>query len=246
MKKYFIALDEMTLEEIEIWRLLCRYSNYDTDVAGYTVNQLVVGADKRLNLTTQKVRTILKKFEKEGYIQFLSSGSKGKESTLKLTIKQQLFNNNTTNKSEHSQQIEDLDNNNVTTKQQQSNNTTKKKEKDNNIYSLVIDYLNSKANTKFRASTKNTQSYINARVREGYKLEDFIIVIDTKCDDWLGTDWERYLRPATLFGTKFENYLNEANKKAPTAIGGQENKNINYNPSICSARRKYTQACDIG
>jgi uncharacterized phage protein (TIGR02220 family) len=173
----------------------------------------------------------------------LSSGSKGKESTLKLTIKQQLFNNNATNKNEELQQVEDI-------KQQQSNNNvttlSKKKEKDNNIYSLVIDYLNSKANTKFRASTKNTQSYINARVREGYKLEDFIIVIDTKCSNWLGTEWERYLRPATLFGTKFENYLNEANKKTPTAIGGQENKNINYNPSICSARRKYTQACDIG
>ena len=246
MKKYFIALDEMTLDEIEIWRLLCRYSNYDTDVAGYTVNQLVVGADKRLNLTTQKVRTILKKFEKEGYIQLLRSGSKGKESTLKLTIKQQLFNNNTTNKTEQLQQVEDLGNNNLTTNQQQSNNTTKKKEKDNNIYSLVIDYFNSKANTKFRASTKNTQSYINARVREGYKLEDFIIVIDIKCDDWLGTDWERYLRPATLFGTKFENYLNEANKKGPTAIGPNENKNIKVNPSICNPRRKYSQACDIG
>ena len=232
----------MTLDEIEIWRLLCRYSNYDTDVAGYTVNQLVVGADKRLNLTTQKVRTILKKFEKEGYIKFLSSGSKGKESRLKLTIKQQLFNNNATNKNEELQQVEDI-------KQQQSNNNlttlSKKKEKDNNIYSLVIDYLNSKANTKFRASTKNTQSYINARVREGYKLEDFIIVIDTKCDNWLGTEWERYLRPATLFGTKFENYLNEANKKTPTAIGA-ENKNIKVNPSICNPRRKYTQACDIG
>ena len=203
---------------------------------------MVINSDKRLNLTTQKVRTILKKFEKEGYIQFLSSGSKGKESTLKLTIKQQLFNNNTTNKSEELQQVEDI-------KQQQSNNNvttlSKKKEKDNNIYSLVIDYLNSKANTKFRASTKNTQSYINARVREGYKLEDFIIVIDTKCSNWLGTEWERYLRPATLFGTKFENYLNEANKKTPTAIGA-ENKNIKVNPSICNPRRKYTQACDIG
>ena len=37
-----IVYDEMTLEEIDIWRLLCRYSNYDTDVAGYTINQLVV------------------------------------------------------------------------------------------------------------------------------------------------------------------------------------------------------------
>ena len=246
MKKYFIALDEMTLEEIDIWRLLCRYSNYDTDVAGYTINQLVVNSDKRLNLTTQKVRTILKKFEKQGYIEFLSSGSKGKESTLKLTIKQQLFNNNVTNKTEQLQQVEDLGNNNLTTNQQQSNNTTKKKEKDNNnIYSLVIDYLNRKASTNYRATTKNTQSFINARVREGYTVEDFKKVIDSKSREWLGTDFEKYLRPATLFGTKFENYLNEANKKTPTAIGA-ENKNIKVNPSICNNRRKYTQSCDIG
>ena len=246
MKKYFIALDEMTLEEIDIWRLLCRYSNYDTDVAGYTINQLVVNSDKRLNLTTQKVRTILKKFEKQGYIEFLSSGSKGKESTLKLTIKQQLFNNNTTNKTEQLQQVEDLGNNNLTTNQQQSNNTTKKKEKDNNnIYSLVIDYLNKKANTNYRPTTKNTQSFINARVKEGYTAEDFKKVIDSKSKEWLNTDFEKYLRPATLFGTKFENYLNEANKKTPIAVGA-EKKNIKLNPSICNSGRKYTQSCDIG
>lgn len=242
MKKYFIALDEMTLEEIDIWRLLCRYSNYDTDVAGYTINQLVVNSDKRLNLTTQKVRTILKKFEKQGYIEFLSSGSKGKESTLKITIKQQLFNNNVTNKSEQLQQVEG-------DSQQQSNNNvttlSKKKEKDNNIYSLVIDYLNKKANTNYRASTKNTQSFINARVKEGYTVEDFKKVIDSKSKEWLNTDFEKYLRPVTLFGTKFENYLNEANKKEPIAVGS-ENKNIKVNPSICNSGRKYTQACDIG
>lgn len=237
MKKYFIALDEMTLEEIDIWRLLCRYSNYDTDVAGYTINQLVVNSDKRLNLTTQKVRTILKKFEKEGYIKFLTSGSKGKESTLKLTIKQQLFNNNVTNKSEQLQQVEG-------DKQQQSNNNlttlSKKKENNNNIYSLVIDYLNKKASTNYRASTKNTQSFINARVKEGYTAEDFKKVIDSKSREWLGTDFEKYLRPSTLFGTKFENYLNEANKKGPTAIGPNENKNIKVNPSICNNTQKYS------
>ncbi len=241
MKKYFIALDEMTLEEIDIWRLLCRYSNYDTDVAGYTINQLVVNSDKRLNLTTQKVRTILKKFEKQGYIEFLSSGSKGKESTLKLTIKQQLFNNNVTNKTEQLQQVEDLGNNNLTTNQQQSNNTTKKKEKDNNnIYSLVIDYLNRKASTNYRSTTKNTQGFINARLKEGYTVEDFKKVIDSKSKEWLNTDFEKYLRPATLFGTKFENYLNEANKKEPTAIGSDKNKNIKVNPSICNNTQKYS------
>ena len=242
--KYFFTLHKFSYQEYEVWRQLCKFENYNTGITGYTVNQLVIGADKEAKLTTQKVRTILKRFKEAGYIEDIANGkgTKGKETRVRLTMRQQLFNNNETNKSEQLQQVEGG-------KQQQSNNNvttlSKKKEKDNNIYSLVIDYLNSKANTKFRASTKNTQSYINARVREGYKLEDFIIVIDTKCDDWLGTEWERYLRPATLFGTKFENYLNEANKKTPIAVGA-ENKNIKVNPSICNSGRKYTQACDIG
>ena len=245
MKRYgFVIIDEkdMTLDEREVLVLLYRHMDFDTNIAGYTVNQLVVNSDKRLNLTTQKVRTILKKLEKEGYIEFLTSGSKGKESTLKITIKQQLFNNNVTNKSEQLQQVEGG-------KQQQSNNNvttlSKKKEKDNNIYSLVIDYLNKKANTNYRPTTKNTQSFINARVKEGYTVEDFKKVIDSKSKEWLNTDFEKYLRPTTLFGTKFENYLNEANKKTPIAVGA-ENKNIKVNPSICNPRRKYTQACDIG
>jgi len=34
-------------------------------------------------------------------------------------------------------------------------------------------------------------------------------VIDSKCNEWLGTDMSKYLRPETLFGSKFEGYLNE-------------------------------------
>ena len=239
MKRYgFVIIDEkdMTLDEREVLVLLYRHMDFDTNIAGYTVNQLVVNSDKRLNLTTQKVRTILKKFEKEGYIEFRTSGSKGKESTLKITIKQQLFNNNVTNKTEQLQQVEG-------DKQQQSNNNvttlSKKKENNNNIYSLVIDYLNKKASTNYRATTKNTQSFINARVKEGYTIEDFKKVIDSKSREWLGTDFEKYLRPATLFGTKFESYLNEANKKTPIAVGA-ENKNIKVNPSICNNTQKYS------
>ena len=239
MKRYgLIPIDQkdMNIYEREILILLYRYSNFNTNIAGYTVGQLVAISDKVLGLTTQKVRTILKNLEKKGYIEFLTSGSKGKESTLKITIKQQLFNNNVTNKSEQLQQVEGG-------KQQQSNNNvttlSKKKENNNNIYSLVIDYLNKKASTNYRATTKNTQSFINARVKEGYTVEDFKKVIDSKSREWLGTDFEKYLRPATLFGTKFENYLNEANKKTPIAVGA-ENKNIKVNPSICNNTQKYS------
>lgn len=79
----------------------------------------------------------------------------------------------------------------------------------NNIYNSVIKYLNKMANTNYRATTPKNQQLIRARVSEGFKEEDFYKVIDNKVSQWLGTEMSRYLRPATLFGTKFEGYLNE-------------------------------------
>ena len=80
---------------------------------------------------------------------------------------------------------------------------------DKDIDSAVISYLNEKAGTKYKASTAKTRSVIHARLAEGFKLEDFKTVIDKKCQEWLGSPtMERYLRPETLFGTKFEGYLN--------------------------------------
>lgn len=75
-------------------------------------------------------------------------------------------------------------------------------------YESIISYLNEKAGTSYRASSKATQSHINARLAEGYTLEDFFSVIDKKCAEWRGGEMEKYLRPETLFGSKFENYLN--------------------------------------
>lgn len=77
----------------------------------------------------------------------------------------------------------------------------------------IIDYLNQKANTNFKPTSKTTQSKINARLNEGYSLDDFIAVIDKKCDEWKGTEFEQYLCPETLFGTKFEKYLNQKQKQ---------------------------------
>ena len=85
------------------------------------------------------------------------------------------------------------------------------KEKDKEkkqIYASVLARLNEKAGTNYRASSKATQGHINARLAEGYTVEDFYKVIDKKCAEWRGTDMEKYLRPETLFGSKFENYLN--------------------------------------
>ena len=78
----------------------------------------------------------------------------------------------------------------------------------NNIYGEVVDYLNRKANTNYKSSSRDTQKHINARVTEGFTVDDFKTVIDKQCAKWIGTEWEQYLRPKTLFGTKFEDYLN--------------------------------------
>ncbi len=93
--------------------------------------------------------------------------------------------------------------------EQQWNKKKKDNKDNNNIYTLVINYLNEKANKNFKPTTKKTQSLINARIKEGFSLDDFKKVIDIKCSQWLGTEMEKYLRPETLFGTKFEGYLNE-------------------------------------
>lgn len=81
--------------------------------------------------------------------------------------------------------------------------------KDIDIYSRVIDYLNLKAKTKYKATTKKTQNLILARLKEEFTEDDFKLVIDKKVKEWLGTEFEKFLRPETLFGNKFEAYLNQ-------------------------------------
>lgn len=76
----------------------------------------------------------------------------------------------------------------------------------------VVEYLNSRAGTRYRANTEKTVSKIKARMNEGYTFDDFKRVIDNKCADWMGTDYQKFLRPETLFGPKFEGYLNQKPK----------------------------------
>lgn len=75
----------------------------------------------------------------------------------------------------------------------------------------VINYLNSKLNSKYSDKAQQNTKYINARINEGHTFEDFKTVIDKKHAEWKGTEWEKYLRPETLFGSKFEGYLNQTN-----------------------------------
>lgn len=89
---------------------------------------------------------------------------------------------------------------------------------------FILNYLNIKANVNYRITNRRTVGLITARLREGFTPEDFKVVIDKKISEWSGTNFEQYLNPFTLFGDKFELYLNQkvASKKS-NANGGVSN-----------------------
>ena len=85
------------------------------------------------------------------------------------------------------------------------------------FYARVIDYLNATCGTSYKASTEKTRKFIRSRVKEGFKEEDFYTVIRFKAEQWKNDEkMSAYLRPETLFGTKFENYLEQARKSVKT------------------------------
>lgn len=74
----------------------------------------------------------------------------------------------------------------------------------------IVEYLNLVSGSSYRVSTPKTRTLIRARMKEGFTVEDFKTVIDKKVRDWSGdAKMQKFLRPETLFGTKFEGYLNE-------------------------------------
>lgn len=90
-------------------------------------------------------------------------------------------------------------------------------------YQEIIEHLNNNCGKGYTHTGKSTRKLIRARWNDGFRLDDFKKVIDTKSRDWLkNKDMNKYLRPETLFGTKFETYLNEAprsNRNSSNDIG---------------------------
>lgn len=90
-----------------------------------------------------------------------------------------------------------------------TNKSNTNKSNTNNIYiQTAIDYLNQRTGAHYRYDTPETRKKLTVLYKAGYTLDDVKRVIDKKIGDWNGTDFARYLRPSTLFGNKFESYLN--------------------------------------
>ncbi|EQF28907.1 conserved phage family protein [Clostridioides difficile CD160] len=110
------------------------------------------------------------------------------------------------------------------------------------IHKRIIDYLNEKADKSFKSTTKKTRDLINARLKEGFVEEDFYKAIDNKVHAWLEyAKMNVYLRPETLFGNKFESYLNEVPRMAKNGNESvKQNKEVSKN-KFANFEQTFTQ-----
>ena len=114
-------------------------------------------------------------------------------------------NKDTQNKDTQNKDTQNKDTNNNSSINNSINNNSIK-----DIVEQVINYLNTKANTNYKTTTNKTKTLIRSRANEGFILDDFKKVIDIKTRDWINDKKMcKYLRPETLFGNKFESYLNQ-------------------------------------
>ncbi|CRK80339.1 conserved phage C-terminal domain-containing protein [Neobacillus massiliamazoniensis] len=133
-----------------------------------------------------------------------------KDKTLLWEVMNQISNETVLN--EFSQAVYDTYHDSSTTRGEKEKEKEEEKEEEK-IYipfSEIVSYLNEKANTNYKYSSKKTKDLIKARWNDGFIFDDFKTVIDKKVSEWLrDKEMCKYLRPETLFGNKFEGYLNQ-------------------------------------
>ncbi|HER5596259.1 TPA: conserved phage C-terminal domain-containing protein [Streptococcus pyogenes] len=114
----------------------------------------------------------------------------------------------------------------------QTNKTNINKTENNNnkllICKEVISYLNLKANKNFKVDTTSHHKFIKARLKDGYTLEDFKKVVDVMSARWIGTEYEQYLQPQTLFGNKMDNYLNTTMPRRPQLLASAVDERLGF------------------
>ena len=176
-------------------------------------------------VSIQNVRTALKRFEKLGFLTDESTNKNRLITIVNWAIYQgsddepnrQINRQPTGNQQAANRQLTAIKN--IRTKEEKNKEIKDIVEQEPDLipYREIIDYLNQKAGKNFKHSAAGHRKSIKARWNEGYRLDDFKKVIDIKCSDWLkDINMAQYLQPSTLFGNKFDQYLNQRNRMSNT------------------------------
>ena len=161
-----------------------------------------------LHINESKVQRILKRFENEQLIEQRTDRQCRLISIVNWTEYQQ-----------SEQRNEQRVNNDRTTSEQRVNTKEdyiedKTIKNNKTIYTSeiaeIVDYLNAMTGQHYRANTKKTVELIEKWLKLDFTVEDFKTVIYKKAREW-GNNPKMvgFLRPETLFGNKFESYLNQ-------------------------------------
>jgi len=117
---------------------------------------------------------------------------------------------------------------NVNVSDSVSVNDNKKKASPSDEIITILKDLNNRIKSKkgFFPLAQCNQNLIKARMSEGFTVENFITVNEKKVKQWLhDPEMSKYLRPATLYGNKFDGYLNEVVCDLPATNSNSLNKN---------------------
>ena len=100
-------------------------------------------------------------------------------------------------------------------------------EKETVPFEEIVNHLNLKTGKKYKSNGTKIKELIKSRWNEGFTFEQFQCVIDNQTMKWKNdAKMCEYLRPETLFGTKFESYLNAPPNAAQAGIVSQSTQGI--------------------
>lgn len=201
-----------------LWLTILLLANHDERKwQGHTVapGQLVTSLQhlsEKSGLSVQSVRTALEKLKSTGEINTQSTNRNTLITVIKwadfqLTDETSTSNQQTINKQLTNEQ--QTTNNQSTTNKNIKNIKNDKNERNISCADEVIDHLNMRTGSSYRHSD-SARKHILGRLNEGFTVQDCKDVIDKKCVDWVGTEYEKFLVPDTLFRpSNFEKYLNQ-------------------------------------
>lgn len=204
-KGYIVMPMGLTIEQREVYVYLYNQCNFKDMTCKYTISQIVAASDKRLNITTMKVRTIMKFFVAKGYVTEIKKGSKGNPSVLKIiTIKQQLNNKYLSIKNEDISHLQEINSNKVANIYQLNSYPIKEKEKENNIYSDFERIILKKYPGRKIKSTRDKKV---PKLLKEYSVEELTRCIERYSNECKGKNKQYILNESTFWNGRYIDYL---------------------------------------